>query len=502
MRGFNPFRCLQPTVAATTAALAAGSQSRAMGSTTTTTTGSGGGGGAGHRSNSKNHDDGGGACNMTHTSGAASTTSSAGVVVPPALTTPSRGLHRATHPLLLLRRQNSNATSYSSSQRGATGSGGGLHTGSKGGEVIALSLAKGVGHPGHPANCPCCSRRAYGSYKSPQDERELTNLRNMRNAQKSMDRSEAHAAAAVPARGGRPYHHHRTVDGELDTFEDASNVGAHADATGVDGEGENLEKEVARFVGARMVRSLQREQPPRGSGIQPLLDYNKQWAGEIARLNNNYFSDLAQQQAPQYLWVGCSDSRVPANEIVGLYPGDIFVHRNIANIVCNSDLNVLAVLQYAIDCLKVEHVIVSGHYQCGGVTAALNDDRVGLADHWILHVSAVKKRHWKRMCMDVPTPRHLDALCELNVISQVESVVETHLVQRVWSRQNAEDELARREGRPTRNKAENEVEIHGWVYGLEDGVIRPLLSLTRRSHVERELADATAAVFWRYGQLT
>lgn len=273
-------------------------------------------------------------------------------------------------------------------------------------------------------------------------------------------------------------------------------------SAGEAGDGRALESLVAQFVGGRLVQSLQREQPPRGSGIQPLLDYNKQWAGEIARLNNNYFSDLAKQQTPQYLWIGCSDSRVPANEIVGLYPGDVFVHRNIANIVCNSDLNALAVLQYAIDCLKVEHVIVAGHYRCGGVMAALNEDRVGLADHWILHVSAVKKRHWKRMVLDIPASRHLDALCELNVLSQVESVVETHLVQRVWSRQNAEDNLARKEGRTSRNKVENEVEIHGWVYGLQDGVVRPLLSLTRRSNVEKELAAAVEAVFWRYGQLS
>ncbi|KAL7698129.1 carbonic anhydrase family protein [Lotmaria passim] len=262
-----------------------------------------------------------------------------------------------------------------------------------------------------------------------------------------------------------------------------------------------VESEVANFVGGRLVQSLQREQPPRGSGIQPLLDYNKQWANEISRLNPEYFSDLAKQQAPQYLWIGCSDSRVPANEIVGLYPGDVFVHRNIANIVCNSDLNALAVLQFAIDCLKVEHVIVSGHYKCGGVTAALNESRIGLADHWILHVSAVKKRHWKRMMSDIPLRNHLDALCELNVLAQVEHIVETHLVQRVWTRQNAEDAAARRENRPTANKPENEVEIHGWVYGLEDGVVRPLLTLNRRSNVERELQDATNALFWRYGQL-
>ncbi|GET85922.1 carbonic anhydrase family protein, putative [Leishmania tarentolae] len=258
---------------------------------------------------------------------------------------------------------------------------------------------------------------------------------------------------------------------------------------------------LASIVGGRLVRSVQRAQPPRGSGIQPLLDFNKHWAGEIVQLNPDYFVELAKQQKPQYLWIGCSDSRVPANEIVGLYPGDIFVHRNIANIVCNSDLNALAVIQYAIDCLKVEHVIVSGHYKCGGVTAALYDDRVGLADHWILHVSAVKKRHWRRMLTELPTRNHLDALCELNVLAQMEHVVETHLIQRVWAEQNAEDAAAKRENRPSQNRPEDEVEIHGWVYGLADGLIRPLLTLNRRSNTEKEILNAVDALFWRYGQL-
>ncbi|CAD2220063.1 carbonic anhydrase [Angomonas deanei] len=255
-------------------------------------------------------------------------------------------------------------------------------------------------------------------------------------------------------------------------------------------------------MGGHLVQSLQREQPPRGSGIQPLLDYNKQWAGEISRVNPEYFYDLAKQQTPQYLWIGCSDSRVPANEIVGLYPGDVFVHRNIANVVCNSDLNALAVLQYSIECLKVEHVIVTGHYKCGGVTAALNDTRIGLADHWILHVSAVRKRHWKRMVAEIPKKYHLDALCELNVIAQVESVVETHLMQRIWKQQNIEDMMSARENRPNQNRAEDEVEIHGWVYGLEDGMVRPLLSLNRRSNIEKCLGDAVDALFWRYGLMS
>ncbi|EPY19342.1 carbonic anhydrase [Strigomonas culicis] len=289
----------------------------------------------------------------------------------------------------------------------------------------------------------------------------------------------------VPS-GPRRVHHHHPRPGTA-----ASEPGTAA-----------YEEQIASVVGGRMIQSVQREQPPRGSGIQPLLDFNKQWAAEVEQLNPDYFTSLAKQQKPQYLWIGCSDSRVPANEIVGLYPGDIFVHRNIANVVCNSDLNALAVLQYAVQCLKVEHVIVTGHYNCGGVTAALNDTRIGLADHWILHVKAVKKRHWRRMAAEIPKRYHLDALCELNVLAQVENVVETHLIQQIWRDQNAEDSAALRESRKSRNKPEDEVEIHGWVYGLADGHVHPLLSLSRHSNAERCLADATAALFSRYGQLS
>lgn len=249
-----------------------------------------------------------------------------------------------------------------------------------------------------------------------------------------------------------------------------------------------------------MVRHFQHDQPPRGSGIQPLLDNNKLWAEEHRLLNPTYFTDMSRGQHPQYLWIGCSDSRVPANELVGLYPGNVFVHRNVGNVVCNSDLNVLAVLQYAVDCLKVEHVIVAGHSNCGGVTAALNDARVGLADHWILHISTVKKRYWKKMNEFIPKSAHLDALCQLNVLAQLENIVDTHLIRRIWDRQNAEEQAFRAAGKKYPTNSGQEVDIHGWVYSIETGNIQPLLTLNRHSNVAVELREAREALFTRFSQ--
>eukprot|EP00796_Vickermania_ingenoplastis_P010883 gene10883-7545_t len=225
------------------------------------------------------------------------------------------------------------------------------------------------------------------------------------------------------------------------------------------------------------------------AGFSRCREDNKLWAGEINEINPNYFAEMAARQQPQYLWIGCSDSRVPANELVGLYPGDVFVHRNVGNVVCNSDLNVLAVLQYAVDCLKVEHVIVSGHYNCGAAMAALSDTRVGLADHWILHISTVKKRHWKKMQELIPSANHLNALCELNILAQVENVVETHLIQRIWRRQNDEERAALLDGKKTPIRKEDEVNIHGWVYDIETGHIKP-----------PAIREARRALFLRYGQ--
>lgn len=250
-----------------------------------------------------------------------------------------------------------------------------------------------------------------------------------------------------------------------------------------------------------IIHHFQHGQPPRGSGIQPLLDNNKVWAEELRLLNPSYFTEMSHGQYPQYLWIGCSDSRVPANELVGLHPGNVFVHRNVGNVVCNSDLNVLAVLQYAVDCLKVEHVIVAGHSNCGGVTAALYDQRVGLADHWILHISTVKKRHWKKMKELIPLSAHLDALCQLNVLAQVENIVDTHLIRRIWDRQNAEEHKIRSSGKKYTTEKGKEVDIHGWVYSIETGHIIPLLTLNRHSNIELELREAHEALFTRFSQM-
>lgn len=169
------------------------------------------------------------------------------------------------------------------------------------------------------------------------------------------------------------------------------------------------------------------------SSIQLLLDNNRIWADRMEQQRPGFFSKLAHQQSPKYLWIGCSDSRVPANEITGLDPGEVFVHRNIANVVAHSDLNVLSVIQFAVDHLKVEHIMVVGHYGCGGVLAALRGTRLGLADNWLRHVHDVKLRHRRRL-EHLLVPEQEDALCEMNVIEQVGNVALSNVMQDAWSR--------------------------------------------------------------------
>jgi carbonic anhydrase len=185
-----------------------------------------------------------------------------------------------------------------------------------------------------------------------------------------------------------------------------------------------------------------------------LFDYNQAWSRQMQQIDPGFFGKLAQLQAPEYLWIGCSDSRVPANQIVGLLPGEVFVHRNIANVIVHTDLNALAVIQYAVDVLQVKHVMVVGHYGCGGVKAALERARVGLVDLWLRHVQDVHVRHLQAVDSLAPERRH-DRLCELNVIEQVANVAQTVVVQDAW----------RRGQRLT---------VHGWIYGLQDGLIRDL----------------------------
>lgn len=188
--------------------------------------------------------------------------------------------------------------------------------------------------------------------------------------------------------------------------------------------------------------------------LEHLFDSNRVWSERIRRQNPEFFVKLARQQAPEYLWIGCSDSRVPANEIVDLLPGEMFVHRNIANVVTHTDLNCLSVIQFAVDVLKVKHIIVVGHYGCSGVGAALRGDRIGLSDNWLRHVQDVRQKHEARLMQDAVSHR-ADRLCELNVIEQVANVCQTTIVRDAWDRGQS-------------------LAVHGWVYGLKDGLIRDM----------------------------
>jgi carbonic anhydrase len=189
--------------------------------------------------------------------------------------------------------------------------------------------------------------------------------------------------------------------------------------------------------------------------VETLLQNNRAWAAERVRRDPTFFTRLARQQAPEFLWIGCSDSRVPANEIVGLDPGELFVHRNVANLVVHTDLNCLSVLQFAVDVLKVKHVIVCGHYGCGGIRAALENDSHGLIDNWLRHVQDVARAHDVSLSSSPDLDARVDTLCELNVIDQVRNVAGTTIVQDAWRRGH-------------------DVQLHGWIYGLKDGLITDL----------------------------
>jgi len=188
--------------------------------------------------------------------------------------------------------------------------------------------------------------------------------------------------------------------------------------------------------------------------LSHLFDNNARWAANITATRPDFFRTLAAQQAPAYLWIGCSDSRVPANEIVGLLPGELFVHRNVANVVVHTDLNCLSVLQFAVDVLKVRDVIVCGHYGCGGVKAALEDQKLGLIDNWLRHVQDVARQHAAVLDQLESAPR-LDRLCELNVLEQARHVCETTVVQDAWARGQV-------------------LHVHAWIYALLDGRLRDL----------------------------
>lgn len=209
--------------------------------------------------------------------------------------------------------------------------------------------------------------------------------------------------------------------------------------------------------------------------LNDLFESNRAWAAEMEQRRPGFFTGLANQQKPQYMWIGCSDSRVPANEIIGLAPGEIFVHRNIANVVVHSDLNALSTIQFAVERLKVKHVMVVGHYGCSGVQAALEGARIGLADNWLRHIQDVRDRH--RDVLDV-IPEHgkAAALCELNVIEQVVNVSQSTVLQDAWG-------------------SGQDVTLHGWVYGVHDGLIQNLhMTVTRHDDLQVLYREAVSGI--------
>ena len=209
--------------------------------------------------------------------------------------------------------------------------------------------------------------------------------------------------------------------------------------------------------------------------LRTLLDNNAAWAAGAVQRDPGYFTRLQQQQAPEYLWIGCSDSRVPANEIVGLAPGELFVHRNVANVVAHTDLNCLSVLQYAVDVLGVKHVIVTGHYGCAGVLAALKSHRFGLVDNWLRHIQDVRHKH-AALIERCPGERQHDTLCELNIIEQVLNVGQTTVVRDAWERGQ-------------------DLSIHGWIYRLDDGLLRDLkVGASGVAELDSAYRDAIAAI--------
>ena len=215
------------------------------------------------------------------------------------------------------------------------------------------------------------------------------------------------------------------------------------------------------------------------NSLQHLIDNNRVWAARMEQQRPGFFSQLAHQQTPKYLWIGCSDSRVPANEITGLDPGEVFVHRNVANVVVHSDLNALSVIQFAVDHLKVEHIMVVGHYGCGGVLATLRGTRVGLADNWLRHVHDVKLRHRQRLD-HLPVEVQEDVLCEMNVIEQVGNVALSNVMQDAWSRGQ-------------------KVSVHGWCYGLKEGLVQDLGVSMSGPH---EVVSVFRRAFRRYPRAT
>ena len=209
--------------------------------------------------------------------------------------------------------------------------------------------------------------------------------------------------------------------------------------------------------------------------LSTLFEQNRRWAQSMRTQDPEFFNKLSRQQAPEYLWIGCSDSRVPANTVVGLLPGDVFVHRNVANVVVHSDMNCLSVLQFAVDVLRVRHIIVCGHYGCGGVQAVLKRRRLGLVDNWLRNVRDVQEKHGTRLHGMADAAQH-DRLCELNVIEQVTHVCETSIVSDAWAR-------------------DQPLAVHGFIYGIQDGILHDLKTTVRhRDEITTQYAAAISAL--------
>ncbi len=206
--------------------------------------------------------------------------------------------------------------------------------------------------------------------------------------------------------------------------------------------------------------------------LKQLFDNNKAWAAKIREEDPEFFSKLSEMQSPEYLWIGCADSRVPANEVVGMLPGSLFVHRNVANVVAHTDFNCLSVVQYAVDILKVRHIVVCGHYGCGGVRAAMEKQRYGLIDNWLRLVEDVHTKHREHVDAIADLDERHDRLCELNVIEQVLNICETTIVQDAWAR-------------------EQRVSVHGFIYGLSDGMLHDMdICITGAEEVGEVYANA------------
>lgn len=215
--------------------------------------------------------------------------------------------------------------------------------------------------------------------------------------------------------------------------------------------------------------------------LPDLFAHNRAWAHQVERERPGFFTSLVKQQTPKYMWIGCSDSRVPANQITGLEPGEVFVHRNVANIVVHSDLNALSAIQFAVERLKVQHVMVVGHYGCSGVQAALEGARIGLADNWLRHIQDVRDRH-QVMLQSFPEEARAPALCELNVAEQVVNVAVSTVMVDAWSRGQA-------------------VTIHGWTFGVHDGLLQDLgLSVDGSQPLDKEYKAAVQRIRYKWGK--